>query len=97
MGAYHFSELPLLAGTHPVYRSNSTPFEYAVSEKMQALWRQFAVDPENGLAKEGWPDVGSTGKVMGIALTPQGQESVGPNVLDLIDVVPGDAQCSESP
>lgn len=94
MGAYHFSELPLLAGTHSLYRSNSTAFEYAVSHKMQSLWREFAFDPANGLAQQGWPEVGSTGKVMGIALTPEGQVSTGPKILELINRVPGDSQCS---
>lgn len=94
MGAYHFCELPLLAGTHSLYRSKSTPFEYEVSHKMQSLWRDFVVDPVNGLAQQGWPEVGSTGKIMGIALTPEGQASVGPKALELIDRVPGDSQCS---
>ncbi|KAI4718785.1 chlorogenic acid esterase precursor [Aureobasidium sp. EXF-10727] len=41
-GAYHSSELPLIFGTHDEYGpGNSTAFEYAVSETMEALWLSF--------------------------------------------------------
>ncbi|KAB2571009.1 putative secreted lipprotein [Lasiodiplodia theobromae] len=53
MGAFHCSELPLLFGTHPNFRGNSTPFEYAVSESMQDLWVEFARDPSG--FTEHWP------------------------------------------
>lgn len=46
-------ELPLLFGTHPNFRGNSTPFEYAVSETMQDLWVEFARDPSG--FTEHWP------------------------------------------
>jgi carboxylesterase type B len=94
MGAYHFSELPMLAGTHSLYRSNSTAYEYAVSHQMQSLWRAFAANPYKGLSKYGWPEAGSSGKAMGIALTPEGQRSAGPRVLEVIDSVPGDSKCT---
>ncbi|KAJ9635538.1 hypothetical protein H2199_008541 [Coniosporium tulheliwenetii] len=55
MGAYHSAELPLLFGTHPNYRGNSTPFEYAVSAAMQDAWQAFARDPNGGLATQDWP------------------------------------------
>jgi carboxylesterase type B len=48
-GAYHSSELPLLFGTHDEYGpGRSTPFEFAVSDAMQALWLSFARDPVSG-------------------------------------------------
>ncbi|KAH8694081.1 para-nitrobenzyl esterase [Talaromyces proteolyticus] len=94
MGAYHFSELPLLAGTHSLYRSNSTAYEYAVSHEMQSLWRAFAANPKNGLSRIGWPETGSSGKAMGIALTDEGQLSAGLKVLELLDSVPGDSKCA---
>ncbi|KAH7128128.1 Alpha/Beta hydrolase protein [Dendryphion nanum] len=53
-GAYHSAELPLIFGTHDIARSKSTPFEYAVSEKMQDYWVAFARDPERGLGRLGW-------------------------------------------
>ncbi|KAH8810859.1 para-nitrobenzyl esterase [Xylogone sp. PMI_703] len=53
-GAYHSSELPLIFGTHDIARSPSTPFEYAVSHRMQDLWLAFMEDPVRGLPKRGW-------------------------------------------
>ncbi|OMP84398.1 Para-nitrobenzyl esterase [Diplodia seriata] len=53
MGAFHCSELPLVFGTHSNYRGNSTPFEYAVSERMQDLWLEFAKDPSS--FSQHWP------------------------------------------
>jgi len=54
MGAYHSSELPMLMGTHPDYRGNSTPFEYETSAAFQDAYVAFAADPVNGLAAQGW-------------------------------------------
>jgi acetylcholinesterase len=34
--------------------SPSTPFEYAVSHRMQDLWLAFIQDPVNGLPAQGW-------------------------------------------
>ncbi|KAH8813903.1 Alpha/Beta hydrolase protein [Flagelloscypha sp. PMI_526] len=53
-GAYHASELPLIFGTSGDYRGASTPFELAVSEKMQDYWLAFAEDPVDGLPAMGW-------------------------------------------
>ncbi|KAI5194626.1 chlorogenic acid esterase precursor [Aureobasidium subglaciale] len=48
-GAYHSAELPLLFGTHDEYGpGNSTSFEYAVSQTMEALWLSFAENPAAG-------------------------------------------------
>lgn len=55
MGAYHESELPMLFGTHMLFRGNSTPFEYAVSHAMQDAYLAFVTDPVNGLEATGWP------------------------------------------
>jgi cholinesterase len=62
MGAYHGSELPMLMGTHPNYRGNSTPEEYETSFAFQDAYVAFASDPKNGLARHGWKqymDLGS--------------------------------------
>jgi acetylcholinesterase len=53
-GAYHQADMPLIFGTHNIARTNSTPFEVAVSEKMQDYWLAFAQDPVNGLPEMGW-------------------------------------------
>ena len=53
-GAYHAAELPMVFGTAGDYHSASTPFQDAVSKKMQDLWLAFAKDPEYGLKKVGW-------------------------------------------
>ncbi|PLB54156.1 carboxylesterase, type B [Aspergillus steynii IBT 23096] len=55
LGAYHSSELPLIFGTADDVFGPSTPFEKAVSHKMQDLWVAFAKDPEAGLKRQGWP------------------------------------------
>ncbi|KAF2684071.1 para-nitrobenzyl esterase [Lentithecium fluviatile CBS 122367] len=60
-GAFHSSELPLVFGTHDLLRGPSTPFEIAVSEKMQDYWVAFAEDPVNGLPKMGWNAYEPTG------------------------------------
>ncbi|XPS76557.1 hypothetical protein M3J09_008608 [Ascochyta lentis] len=53
-GAYHSADLPLIFGTHGIARSNSTPFEIEVSERMQDYWLAFAEDPVGGLPAMGW-------------------------------------------
>lgn len=55
MGAYHESELPMIFGTHPLYRGNSTRLEYETSHVMQDAWLAFAADGGDGLKKLGWP------------------------------------------
>lgn len=54
MGAYHSAELPMLFGTHPLYRSASSPLEYATSQALQDSWLAFARDGEEGLQATGW-------------------------------------------
>lgn len=54
MGPYHGAELPILMGTHPNFRGNSTPEEYATSNAFQDAYVAFASDPENGLAGQNW-------------------------------------------
>ncbi|KAF2769024.1 acetylcholinesterase [Teratosphaeria nubilosa] len=54
MGAYHASELPMLMGTHPNFRGDSTPLEYQTSFAMQDAWVAFASDPVNGLKAQDW-------------------------------------------
>jgi carboxylesterase type B len=75
MGPYHASDLPMLFATHQDYTNgegHSTPFEYAVSERMEDLVFSFMLDPESGPEKHGWPNYasgkmlkfGADGKVM---------------------------------
>lgn len=44
LGAYHESELPQIFGTAPLYRGNSTEFEYQVSHLMQDSWLDFVAN-----------------------------------------------------
>jgi carboxylesterase type B len=64
MGAYHFSDLPLVMGTHAEFRGNSTPFEYALSETIQDYWLAFIKDPDHGLTAAGWPEYNTSNKTM---------------------------------
>lgn len=59
MGAYHSSELPLLFGTYGDFQGAGTAFEKATSEAMQDFYLAFARDPEDGLARAGWPKYSS--------------------------------------
>lgn len=59
MGAYHSSELPLIFGTYGDFRGNGTDFQRATSEAMQDMYLAFALDPEEGLARMGWPKYSS--------------------------------------
>ena len=59
MGAYHSSELPMIFGTYADVGGEGTHFQKETSEVMQDLWLEFAKDPENGLAKAGWPKYSS--------------------------------------
>lgn len=54
MKAYHFSELPMIMGTHEIERGPSSEFQRLLSATMQAVWVDFACDPERGLANWGW-------------------------------------------
>ncbi|KAK9413511.1 putative Carboxylic ester hydrolase [Seiridium unicorne] len=54
-GAYHSAELPMVFGTHPNYRGNSTEFEYATSHAMQDAWVAFAKGGADAMAEMGWP------------------------------------------
>lgn len=75
MGPYHASDLPMLFATHQDYTNgegHSTPFEFAVSERMEDLVYSFMLDPYHGPQKHGWTPYtsgemlrfGSGGKVM---------------------------------
>jgi acetylcholinesterase len=47
-GAYHQADMPLIFGTHNIARTNSTPFEVAVSEKMQDTGSRLHRIPSRG-------------------------------------------------
>ncbi|KAL3422141.1 chlorogenic acid esterase precursor [Phlyctema vagabunda] len=66
-GAYHSSELPLIFGTHNIAREKSSPFEVAVSHRMQDLYLAFIRDPLNGLPAEGWQAYRPGGSTLEIA------------------------------
>lgn len=55
MGAYHSAELPMLHGTHPNFRGESSELEYRTSEAFQDAYLAFVKDPQNGLAGQHWP------------------------------------------
>lgn len=54
MGPYHGAELPILMGTHPNFRGNSSLEEYATSQAFQDAYVAFASDTENGLISQNW-------------------------------------------
>ncbi|KAH6985195.1 acetylcholinesterase [Ilyonectria destructans] len=55
-GAHHSAELPLLFGTHNLYRGNSTELEWETSAAMQDAWLAFAKGDARGLQDGvGWP------------------------------------------
>ncbi|KAI1766594.1 carboxylesterase [Hypoxylon sp. FL1150] len=64
VGAYHFSELPLVMGTHNDFRSPSTPFETSLSHLMQDMWLAFANDPQEGLKRYNWAPYSSNGSAL---------------------------------
>lgn len=75
MGPYHASDLPILFRTHQDYtngQGESTPLEFAVSERMEDLLYSFMIDPASGPQQHGWPayssgqmlKLGADGQVM---------------------------------
>ncbi|KAK4154121.1 Alpha/Beta hydrolase protein [Chaetomidium leptoderma] len=54
MGAWHGSEMPLVFGTHPLYRGNSTELEYLTSYAMQDAWLAFVATGGRKMSIEGW-------------------------------------------
>lgn len=48
-------------GTHPNFRGNSTPEEYATSQAFQDAYVAFASDPESGLAAQHWKPYATLG------------------------------------
>ncbi|KAK4444124.1 acetylcholinesterase [Podospora aff. communis PSN243] len=54
MGAWHGAELPLVFGTHSLYRGNSTQLEYETSYAMQDAWLAFVATAGKKPSIEGW-------------------------------------------
>jgi carboxylesterase type B len=54
MGAWHGAELPMLFGTHPDYRGNSTALEYATSHAMQDAWLALVATAGKAMPVDGW-------------------------------------------
>lgn len=54
MGAWHGSDLPLVFGTHSLYRGDSTELEYATSKAMQDAWLRFVSTAGTETTVEGW-------------------------------------------
>ena len=81
MGPYHASDLPMIFGTHPDFRVNSTQFEFEVSNTMEEYLFAFMKDPINGPVSVGWKSYadggmlrfGADGKVV---------QNVGVNAVD---------------
>ena len=57
--AYHSADLAMTFGSHPDFRGQSTPEEYATSEAMQDHLLAFVRDPVNGPGSLGWEDTTS--------------------------------------
>ncbi|ORY60870.1 Alpha/Beta hydrolase protein [Pseudomassariella vexata] len=57
MGAWHSAELPLVFGTHPLYRGNSTRLEYETSHAMQDAYLAFVTNSGNEIhmTTQQWP------------------------------------------
>ncbi|KAH8887699.1 alpha/beta-hydrolase [Thozetella sp. PMI_491] len=64
LGAYHFSEVPMVFGTTNFWYGPDTPEEAAWSKYMQAAWVAFAKDPVNGLTNLGWPRYDPSGNTL---------------------------------
>ncbi|KAK4235385.1 acetylcholinesterase [Achaetomium macrosporum] len=54
LGAYHGAELPLVMGTHGLYRGDSTELEVRTSEAMQDAWLNFVATGGRRMSVEGW-------------------------------------------
>ena len=54
MSAYHGAEQPLVFGTHPLYRGNSTQLEYETSYAMQDAWLAFVATAGEKPSIKGW-------------------------------------------
>jgi acetylcholinesterase len=54
LGAYHFTEIPPIAGTYELEGPGSD-FQRDLSIRMQDRYVAFASDPVNGLRNQGWP------------------------------------------
>ncbi|KAI9155638.1 Cholinesterase [Paramyrothecium foliicola] len=54
MGAWHGADLPLVFGTHPLYRGNSTELEYSTSHAMQDVWLTFVATAGRETTVLGW-------------------------------------------
>ncbi|CAN8095427.1 unnamed protein product [Discula destructiva] len=65
-GAYHSGEIPIVMGTNSL-RTNSTPDteeQAKLTTAMVHAWAEFAKDPEQGLAKLGWPQYDPMGDTL---------------------------------
>lgn len=62
LGAFHSAELPMLFGTHPNFRGESTELEYETSHAMQDAWVAFAREGVRGLQGEGWKEYEAVGE-----------------------------------
>lgn len=79
--AYHSSDLPMLFGTHPDFRGNSTEEEYEVSNAMQDYYLSFVKDPFNGPASFGWSNT-SSGQILRFAVGEEVMTTVAESTLD---------------
>lgn len=79
--AYHSSDLPMLFGSHPDFRGNSTQEEYEVSEAMQDHYLAFVKDPINGPQSLGWSDT-SSGQILRFAVGEEVSTIIAEQTLD---------------
>ncbi|KAI0121034.1 Alpha/Beta hydrolase protein [Xylariales sp. AK1849] len=55
MGSWHDSEIPLVFGTHSLYRGSSTALENETSIAMQDAWVSFVSGGQLGFVAQEWP------------------------------------------
>lgn len=81
-GAYHSSDLPMYFGTTDIVRGASTPFELAVSHRMQDIWVAFASESGHGLECMGWQQFVPGGEAVEFAADDQVQQLISLAALD---------------
>lgn len=54
MGPWHAAEVPLVFGTHPLFRGDSTELEYATGYAMHDAWLAFVATGGERPSVEGW-------------------------------------------
>lgn len=72
----------MIFGTHDIVRGPSSPFEYAVSHRMQDLWLAFMHDPLKGPVAQGWPEYMPAGEGIEFAWNEQVSQKINTSHFD---------------